>query len=66
MIYSPVPRIKKGIPRKEIKGLVETGVLTPVQHSQCGSLVFIIPKKEGTARFITDYHRLNYKLVRKP
>ena len=29
-------------------------------------LVFIIPKKEGTVRFITDYLRLNQKLVRKP
>ena len=28
--------------------------------------IFIIPKKEGTARFITDYHRPNQKLVSKP
>ena len=26
--------------------------------------VFIIPKKEGTVRFITDYKRLSKKLVR--
>ena len=27
---------------------------------------FIIPKKEGTLMFITDYLRLNHQLVRKP
>ena len=26
-------------------------------------LVFIIPNKEGTVRFITEYYRLNPKLV---
>ena len=25
-----------------------------------------MPKKKGTVRFITDYHRLNQKSVRKP
>ena len=35
-----------------------------VQHSQYGTTVFIIHKKEGTVRLITDYHRLNNKLVR--
>ena len=28
-------------------------------------IVFIIPNKEGTVRFITDYHRLNKQLVQK-
>ena len=28
--------------------------------------MFIIPKKVGTVKFITDYHRLNQKLVRNP
>ena len=40
-------------------------MLTPVKKSQYGTPVFIIPKKEGTVRFITDYRRLNQKLVRK-
>ena len=52
--------------RKESKRLVEIGVLTPVQQSQYGTPVFIISKKEGTVMFITDYHRLNQKLVKKP
>ena len=40
--------------------------LTTVQRSQYCIPVFIIPNKEVTVRFITDYHRLNQKLVRKP
>ena len=39
-------------------------VLTLVKLSYYGSTVFIIPEKEGTVRFITNYHRLNHKLVR--
>ena len=27
--------------------------------------IFIIPDKEGTVKFIMDYHKLNQKLVRK-
>ena len=40
------------------------GVLTPVQQSQYYTPVFIISKKEGTVRFITDYRRINQQLVR--
>ena len=50
---------------KEIKHLLEIGFLTPVHNIQYGTPVFIIPKKEGTMRFITDYLRLDHKLVRK-
>ena len=28
--------------------------------------MFIIPKKEGTVRFLTDYRRVNQGIVRKP
>ena len=64
--YYPVPRIDKEKFCKELKILVEIGVLTPVQQSQYGTPVFIIPKKEGTARFIKEYLRLKQELVRKP
>ena len=43
---------------------MEIGLLTPVQQSQYGNPVFMIPKKEGTVRFIIDHHMLNHKLVR--
>ena len=41
-------------------------VLTLLQQSQYGTPVFIIPKKEGIVRFITDYHRISQKSVIKP
>ena len=46
-----------------LKNLVEIGVITPVQQSQYGTPVFVILKKEVTVRFITDYLRLNQKLL---
>ena len=58
--------MKKETSHKDIERLVEIGVLAPLQHSQYGIPIFIIPKKEGTERFIMDYLRLNQKLVRKP
>ena len=64
--YYPVPIISMETFCKELRRLVEIGAITPVQQSQYGTPVFIIPKKEGTVRVITDYHRINQKLVRKP
>ena len=43
--YYPVHRINKETLRKELKSLVEIGVLTPVQQSQYGMTIFIIPMK---------------------
>ena len=62
--YYPVPRINNETFRKDLRRLVEIGVFTPVQKSQCGKPVFIIPKKEGTVRFITDYRNFNQKIFR--
>ena len=57
-IYYLVLRINKENFQKYLKHLVEIEVLKPVHQSQYSTPVFIIPKKEGTVRFI--------KLVRKP
>ena len=62
--YYPVPIINKEAFRKELKLMVEIIVLTPVQHIKYSTPVFIIPKKEGTGRFIIDYRSINHKLVR--
>ena len=64
--YYPVPRINKETFKKELLRLVDIGVLEPVQSSEYGTPVFIIPKKEGTVRFLSDYRRLNQTIVRKP
>ena len=60
-----VPIINKK-KNKELKHLVEVGVLNTVQQSQYGNPIFIIPKKEVTVRFINYYPRLNQQLVRNP
>ena len=57
--YYLVPIINKDTFCKYLYLLMKIGVLTLVQQSQYGTPVFIIPKKEGITRFITDYSRLN-------
>ena len=61
----PFPRINTDTFRKELQRLVKIVVLTLVQHSQYCTPVFIIYNKEGNARFVTGYRRLNQRLVRK-
>ena len=43
--YYPVPRINKENFLKKLKHLVKIGILTPLQQSQYGTSVFIIPNK---------------------
>ena len=43
--YYPVPRINNGNFQKELKRLLEIGVITLVQQIQYGTPVFIIPNK---------------------
>ena len=64
--YYPVPKINKETFKKELLCLVDIGVLDRVEQSEYGTPVFIIPKKEGTVRFITDFRRVNKTIVRKP
>jgi len=64
--YYPVPKVSKAAFKKELERLVEIGVLAPMQQSEYGTAVFIIPKKEGTVRFLTDYRQINQGIVCKP
>jgi len=64
--YYPMPRIHKETFRKELLRLCEIGVLEPIEGSEWGSPTFIIPKNQGTVRFVTDFRRLNAKIIRKP
>ena len=64
--WYPVPRINKRTFKTELMRLVEIGVLEKVQESKWGTPVFIIPKKEGTVRLLTDYRKVNGQIVRKP
>jgi len=60
------PRVHRETFRKELRRLCEIGVLKEVRESQWGTPTFIIPKKDGRVRFISDFRKLNQKLKRSP
>ncbi len=42
------------------------GVLTKVNHSEWAAPAFIVPKKDGRVRFISDFRKLNKMIKRSP
>ena len=61
-----VPVKNKATLMLEIKRLCKIGVLRKVNNSEYQSPSTIIPKKDQTVRFITDFRKLNERLKRKP
>ena len=51
----PVPKVHEKTLRMEVDRLCEAGVLRRVNRSEWGAPTFIIPKKDGSVRFITDF-----------
>ena len=49
--------------KDELDKLVRLGVLTSVLTSAWAFPMFLIPKKDGTARFVSDFRKLNQLLV---
>ena len=62
----PIPKVHKDTIMKEIKRLIELGVLEWQPSSEWAAPSFIQPKKNKTVRFLTDFRELNKRLVRKP
>ena len=62
----PIPKVHKETILKEVRRLVELGVLEWQPASEWASPSFIQPKKNGTVRFLTDFREVNRRLVRKP
>ncbi len=62
----PVPKCHAETLKMEVERLVEIGVLKKVNRSEWAAPSFIIPKKDGTVRFINDFRELNRRIKRKP
>ena len=62
----PIPHIHEATIRKECERLCKEGVLAKDSESEWAAPTFIVPKKEGTVRFVTDFRQLNKALIRKP
>jgi hypothetical protein len=50
----------------EVDRLCESGVLKKVNRSEWAAPTFIVPKKDGSVRFISDFRELNKRIKRKP
>ena len=62
----PIPKIHENTLKKEVERLCQLGVLKKVNRSAWAAPTFIIPKKNQTVRFISDFWELNKRIVRKP
>jgi hypothetical protein len=62
----PVPKIHELTLKSELDRLCELNMLKRVNRSQWGAPTFIIPKMDGTARFISDFRELNKRIKRQP
>lgn len=61
----PVPERHKVVFRAELDRLVQIGILERIGPSEWLSPTFIIPKKDGRVRWISDFRALNKCIKRK-
>ena len=52
--------------KKEVNRLIKMGVLKIIDNSQWAAPTFIIPKINGTVRFMSDFSELKKRIKRKP
>jgi hypothetical protein len=62
----PVPKIHKNTLIKEVERMVKLGVLERQPASEWARPLFIIPKKNKTLCFLSNFGEVNKRLIRKP
>jgi hypothetical protein len=62
----PLPKIHKDTLIKEVERLVKLGVLEWQPALEWASPLFIIPKKNRTVRFLSNFGEVNKRLIGKP
>ena len=62
----PVPHYHQGTLKREVERLVRIGVLRKNPMAKYSVPSFIIPKKDGTVRFVSDFRKVNQILERAP
>ena len=62
----PIPKSLEKLTKKEIDRLTKIGVLEKNTDSEWAAPTFVQPKKMGDVRILTDFRKLNAKLIRKP
>jgi hypothetical protein len=62
----PIPKIHLETLKAEVQHLCDLGVLRRVNRSEWAAPTFIIPKKDGSVQFISDFQELNKRIRRKP
>ena len=62
----PIPRVHEQTLKVELQRLCDIGVLRRINHSEWAAPTFVIPKKDGSVRFISDFRELNKRIRRQP
>jgi len=61
-----IPRCHIQTLKAKVERLVKIGFLKKVNRSEWAAPTLIIPKKDGSVRFISDFRELNKRILRKP
>jgi hypothetical protein len=62
----PIPQVHYETVKNDVDRLCQLGVLKKVPPGRWACPSFIVPKSNGTVRFITDFRQVNARIVRKP